>query len=599
MKKFYSLLLFALLGIANVTGQKLASNIKDAPIKEVGQLDPNCQNYSSPAGFGTVLNYAAVPTSCTTFLPLTSGLTPNISILPGAAGFDTTCSTVNSGYVDFNNVAGAHENRLVKSLGAAYDKNFQLDFNLIVTNSQTGNAFYPVLLSSNNAEPNFTFSSTACPVASPMDELIVSCNTPSPSSPANPTLTVIVKDNGVNVVNTTSYVLTYGTPYYCSVRVFDNGKAELQVYSDCRKTILLYKECFNYPKTVRALTFLQHSINSGGGYTRRSSGKVADVCLKTVNYDCCQMSILGNNVICEATSSATGAGPSSTYSVSAGSDVSGVVLSCSTPGVSYVTNSDGSITITNWGTFTSAPKVVTITATGICHCVAITETMNVYVHPKLNPTFNFSGLGNTGANLNNFTLTPVAAPMTGVVHQWEIYNSDSSGSQFGIVRGPFWNTGAPLLINSATPTQMLAGQFYMVKHGMYFTDGLCGWTEKRGLLYVFSAAKMVLIEENENGTFIKNEVMKQAREFEKQAKIEEKTGVQIFPNPVNDILNIESSETTVIKSIGVYNTLGQLIIDVEKPADNKELNVSQLSAGNYLLKIDTEKGTNTQKFIKN
>ena len=106
-------------------------------------------------------------------------------------------------------------------------------------------------------------------------------------------------------------------------------------------------------------------------------------------------------------------------------------------------------------------------------------------------------------------------------------------------------------------------------------------------------------EENENGDFIKNEVIKQAREFEKQAKMEEKTGVQIFPNPVNDILNIQSSETTVIKSIGVYNALGQLIMDIDKPDENKELNVSQLSAGNYLIKIDTEKGTNTQKFIKN
>jgi predicted nucleic acid-binding Zn-ribbon protein len=587
MKKIILLLLFALLSIANITAQNS------------GQLNPNCQNYSSPSGFTTILNYVAVPSTCTTYLPLAIGLTPNISILPGASGFDTTCSTVNSGYVNFNNVAGAHENRLVKSLGAAYDKNFQLDFNLIVANSQTGNAFYPVLLSSNNAEPNFVFSSTACPVATPMDELIVSCTTPNPSSPANPTLTVIVKDNGVNVVNTTSFILTYGTPYYCSVRVFDNVKAELQVYGDCRKTILLYKECFNFPKTVRQLTFLQHSINSGGGFTRRSSGKVADVCLKTVNYDCCQMSILGNNVICEATSSTTGAGPSSTYSVSAGSDVSGIVLSCSTPGVSYVTNLDGSITITNWGTFTAAPKVVTITATGTCHCVPITVTMNVYVHPKLNPTFNFSGLGNTGFNLNNFTLTPVAAPMTGVVHQWEIYNSDSSASQFAIVRGPFWNTGTPLLINSATPAQIPAGQFYMVKHGMYFTDGLCGWTEKRGLLYVYTAAKMVLIDENENGTFIKNEVMQQVREFEEQVKMEEQTEVKIFPNPVNDILNIQSSETTVIKSIGVYNNLGQFIMNIDKPNENKELNVSKLSAGNYFIKIETEKGTNTLKFIKN
>ena len=590
MKKIILLLLFALLSIANVSAQ------------DQGQLDPNCQNYSNPSGFGTAINLVTVGSLCTTYLPWSGPAIPSISILPGAAGFDSTCPNVNSGYVNFDNVAGAHENRLVKSLGTAYDKNFQLNFNLIVTNSQTGNGFYPVLLSSGNTDPNFNFYVSACPVATTMDELIVSCTTPSASSAASPTLSVIVRDNGVNVVNTTSFSLTYGTPYYCSIKVFGNGKAEIQVYSDCRKTILLYKECFSFPSSVKALTFLQHSINSLGGLSRRSSGKVADVCLKTVKYDCCQMSISGPNVICDATtSSATGAGgPSATYSVSAGSEVSGIVLNCTTPGVSFVTNANGSITITNWGTFTTAPKVVTITATATCHCVAITETINVYVHPKLNPNFNFSGLGNTGTFLNNFTLTPVATIMGGVIHQWEIYNSDASGSQIGTaVRGPFWNTGAPLLINSATPTQMLAGQFYMVKHGMYFTNKLCEWTEKRGLLYVYSPFKMILIEENENGIFIKNEVMQKVNEFEKQAKMEEKTGIQIFPNPTNDILNIQSSENTVIKSIGIYNNLGQLIMDVDKPDENKALNVSKLNAGNYLIKIDTEKGTKTLKFIKN
>ena len=594
MKKIILLLLFALLSIANVSAQN--SDL----------LDPNCQNYSSPSGFGTTRNLVTVGPLCTTYLPWTGPAIPNISILPGAAGFDSTCPNVNSGYVNFDNVAGAHENRLAKSLGIAYDKNFQLNFNLIVTSSGTGNAFYPVLLSSANTDPNFNLYVSACPVATTMDELIISCITPSASSAASPTLSVIVRDNGVNVVNTTSFILTYGTPYYCSVKVFGNGKAEIQVYSDCRKTILLYKQCFNFPSSVRALTFLQHSINSGGGYLRSSSGKVADVCLKTVKYDCCQMSISGPTVICDATNATTPPGPSATYSVSAGSDVSGIVLSCTTPGVSFVTNANGSITITNWGTFTTAPKVVTITATATCHCVTITETINVYVHPKLNPNFNFSGLGNTGPNLNNFTLTPSSPAITGVADYWEVFLSDAAGSDpwpFGKVRDAIWSTVVPVTITSAAISpaqpQLLAGTFYLVKHIMYFRNGLCGITGKTGLLYVYSPFKMLLIEENENGTFTKNEVMQKVSEFEKQAKMEEKTGVQIFPNPANDILNIQSSETTIIKSIGIYNNLGQLIMDVDKPNENKALNVSKLNAGNYLIKIDTEKGTNTLKFIKN
>jgi hypothetical protein len=595
MKKIISTIVIAIFSIVSVSGQSVRPIKGDliSPIEIIKQ-DPNCQNYTTSSGWGYLYNYVPAPVFCP-YLPLTSGLAANINILPGASGFDTSCSNVSPGYINFNNVAGAHQNRQVKALGTAYDKNFQMDFNLNVASTQTGNGFYPVLLSSNNEDPNYSaFSPTFCPVPTTMDELIISVNTPSPSSASNPTLRVIVRDNGVNIVNTVSYILTYGTPYYSTVKVYGNEKAEIQIFSNCKKTNLLYKQCFDFPKTVNALTFLQHSINSGGGFTRRSSGKVADVCIKKVEYDCCKMSLSGKTVICDASS--TG-GPSETYSVFAGSDVSNVVISV-TGGVSYVVNLDGSITITNWGTFTTAPKIVTITARGICQCKEIEETLTVYVHPKLNPTFNFSGLGNTGLNLNNFTLIPVATPMVGVVHQWEIYNSDAIGSQFALVRGPYWNAGTPLLINSSfislAQPQLLAGQFYMVKHGMYFTNGLCGWTEKRGLIYVFSASRMTFIPEDENGNFDKKNIQNHIKEFERQVKSEATESIEIAPNPVIDYLNINTSHSLI--SYQIYNSLGQLVLSNDK--QEKEINVSNLEAGQYFIKIETETSSNNLKFIK-
>jgi hypothetical protein len=69
--------------------------------------------------------------------------------------------------------------------------------------------------------------------------------------------------------------------------------------------------------------------------------------------------------------------------------------------------------------------------------------------------------------------------------------------------------------------------------------------------------------------------------------------ISIYPNPVSQSLTIQLPITIEIQKATIYNSLGQLI----KTEDKKEINVSDLSKGSYLIKIDTDKGSTTKVFI--
>ena len=72
----------------------------------------------------------------------------------------------------------------------------------------------------------------------------------------------------------------------------------------------------------------------------------------------------------------------------------------------------------------------------------------------------------------------------------------------------------------------------------------------------------------------------------------------LYPNPVNDIINIETKNSIDVKSMAVYDILGQIIIAVPNAKTVSNIDVSKLSTGNYFLKMNTNKGTSNVKFIK-
>lgn len=72
--------------------------------------------------------------------------------------------------------------------------------------------------------------------------------------------------------------------------------------------------------------------------------------------------------------------------------------------------------------------------------------------------------------------------------------------------------------------------------------------------------------------------------------------LEFYPNPVNDILNIQSN--VAVQSVEVYNLLGQRVL-ISKSISNGELNMSNLTSGIYLVRATFEGGqVETFKVVK-
>ncbi len=74
-------------------------------------------------------------------------------------------------------------------------------------------------------------------------------------------------------------------------------------------------------------------------------------------------------------------------------------------------------------------------------------------------------------------------------------------------------------------------------------------------------------------------------------------GLKLFPNPVGNILNVEFDTNVEIIETQVYSLLGSVVKDFK--GQTKDLNVSDLQNGAYLLKISTKNyGNYTIRFVK-
>ena len=70
--------------------------------------------------------------------------------------------------------------------------------------------------------------------------------------------------------------------------------------------------------------------------------------------------------------------------------------------------------------------------------------------------------------------------------------------------------------------------------------------------------------------------------------------VNLFPNPTNSLLNIETEQE--LKTITIYNSLGAEM--VYKTLSPKSIDVSSFSSGVYFLIIKTSSGIVRKKFVK-
>ena len=70
----------------------------------------------------------------------------------------------------------------------------------------------------------------------------------------------------------------------------------------------------------------------------------------------------------------------------------------------------------------------------------------------------------------------------------------------------------------------------------------------------------------------------------------------ISPIPTKDVLNIATQLSLENASYTVFDLSGKIVLNAQLKSET--IDVSQLSAGNYILRIQSNEFTKTQKFIK-
>ncbi len=68
----------------------------------------------------------------------------------------------------------------------------------------------------------------------------------------------------------------------------------------------------------------------------------------------------------------------------------------------------------------------------------------------------------------------------------------------------------------------------------------------------------------------------------------------IYPNPAQNVLHLQANNFTIIKAVKIYDLQGKVVLQ----DTNDTINVSNLSKGLYIVKISTEEGEVTKKFMK-
>lgn len=76
--------------------------------------------------------------------------------------------------------------------------------------------------------------------------------------------------------------------------------------------------------------------------------------------------------------------------------------------------------------------------------------------------------------------------------------------------------------------------------------------------------------------------------------------LSVYPNPATDVINISNPQNLAINGVMVTDLNGRTIINQESTNDAEtRVYLNGISAGIYSIQINTDKGTSTQKVIKN
>lgn len=248
------------------------------------------------------------------------------------------------------------------------------------------------------------------------------------------------------------------------------------------------------------------------------------------------------------------------------------------------------------------------------------QFVNVVDTESTDGNFSIYFSGDPNGPIPNNGITGIEAPafnFTDVTFSVDLFlESGVDSSEFDVIlQSPTQNAltsrvaflNGEILIADAVPTPqfVIAGSYtndvwFKLKIIHDFTNGALEYYIDDALLYTGNVVNGTIIEQmllyssfNQTGIYVDNiNFTSNTMSVEEFANI----NLEIYPNPTTDAIYIKSDNTLAVNDVHIYDLSGRKF-EANLNADYS-VNVDYLSSGNYLLVVDTDKGTQSIQFIK-
>ena len=170
----------------------------------------------------------------------------------------------------------------------------------------------------------------------------------------------------------------------------------------------------------------------------------------------------------------------------------------------------------------------------------------------------------------------------------------NGGTQVTLPAGDYWVAFAPAVVGDSAGAGRWnwSGSFtteigippanasLLIDPDDLFGAGATDWTEISGLIGAdFPSFGWTLTSEEESAGLGDNDLV----------------GASVYPNPATNVINVDFSSNVELKSAVLFDVLGK---NTGATLVNGSMNIADLAAGVYILNIETNNGSLTQKVIK-
>ncbi|SEM83339.1 Por secretion system C-terminal sorting domain-containing protein [Chryseobacterium taichungense] len=225
------------------------------------------------------------------------------------------------------------------------------------------------------------------------------------------------------------------------------------------------------------------------------------------------------------------------------------------------TDVGGAFPVEVWLYTTSATTLDPLDLTSVSGDTPLT-TVNV-------SSANNAAMVNTGTSVNQI----IPAGSNFVIEIWH----DGATGHTGTSSNPYER------FYMGTNTSAQTGPSYLVSETCGLTDPIATGT---GALAGFASAKWVMTITGQNSTLGTTEVINSP-------------DLQIYPNPVKDVLKFKLFNNLKSESIDIYDLNGRVITSISNSKNVNEVNMSSYAKGNYILRVKASDGkVYIQKIIK-